>query len=501
MICSSCENEFNNVNGLKFCPYCGEKIIEGPTTEESKHDTLEMPIITEEMIKKYNIDKLFGDFKNILKQKKVILSIVSILFIMMVGVLGYKFLIAKPVNQSMINEDLIGKIVTLPSGTKMEVKKSYIKSLSIKSSNTDKKKSEDTFKVAITLNNGEFEAKTLLSMMYIDKGKNQWEFSGTVGIVGDVVIKPVVGIDDKLLLEGLKKQTIVISDETIDLSENNVKSFNINLRTPDLEKSKEEVLVTAKIDNGLLTAAGDIKCELEFINEKWAIDTIERNSTEDFKLAISPSFPQEKIIEIIKKQGLQENVTYKDLFGGKSFAINDSFTKSTDISNTEFDVQNKILKATSKRENIAGQLTSTLETNYTFSLSFSNIAFLAKSQSTVLVATVNEISNDYIIGTIPSTEIEGSNVFLLFPTTHKITTEEAKTFKTSEILSQKNINNIKYVYGNITYMDKGKLKTVNVVAIYSLVYDSSNGYSWKLDKIVSEDSPNYKTYSKVNITK
>ncbi len=26
MICINCKNEFTNINGLKFCPYCGEKI-------------------------------------------------------------------------------------------------------------------------------------------------------------------------------------------------------------------------------------------------------------------------------------------------------------------------------------------------------------------------------------------------------------------------------------------------------------------------------------------
>ena len=511
MICNNCKKEFNNINGLKFCPYCGEEIKEQVLLEDKeanygnhnqekdtiKRDTLKMPVITEENIKKYNRNKFFTDLRNIFIQKKVIVPIVTLFVIIVIGVFGYKLLIAKPVDQVRVNEDLIGKVVTLPKGTIMEIKKNYIKSLSISSRNTNK--SKDNLKVAVTLNNGVVEVQTLLSMMYINKGENKWEFSGKVGIVGQAVIKPVVGMYEKQFLDDLKRLTISISDEPIALNGKTVKNLNINLRTPDLEKGKEEVLVTVGIDSGLLTATGNIKCKLNFENEKWSIVTIERNSAEDFTLALSPSFSQDRIIEVIKKEGLEETVTYKDLFAGKGFDVKDSFTNSFTMSGKKFDGQNKILNETAKRENVAGEIKSTLLTDYTFSISFSNIAFLKKSQSTVFVATVNEISNDSVIATINNVDIEGANVIFWFADNHKITTEEANTFRTGEILSKKGLNNIKYVYGTISYISGKKTKTVSIVIIYYLVYDSVKGYNWKLDKIVGEDSPNYNQYSKAII--
>ncbi|MBC8060939.1 MAG: hypothetical protein H7Y18_09755 [Clostridiaceae bacterium] len=522
MICSSCKKEFENINELKFCPFCGENIekqiifsdnensnegydlgnaniYEEPNIGEFKQDTLKMPVITEENIKEYNRNKSFENFKNIFVHKKVMVPIVTIFLIIAIGVFGYKLLIAKPVEQGKINEDLIGTVLTLPKGTKIEIKKDYIKSFSINSRNTNKSKGEDDIKVSITLNNGTMEVKTFLSMIYLNKGENKWEFNGKVAIVGEAVVKPVIVMDEKQFLEELKMLSISISDETIPLNGKEIKSVNINQRTPDLEKGKEEILVTLGVDSGILATTGNIKCNLNFENEKWSLGTVERNSTEDFILGLSPSFSQEKFVEIIKKEGLEETVTNKELFGGKGFDLKDSFTKSINISDKKFDVQNTTLNVTAKRENVAGEIKTTLLTDYNFSVSFNKITLLKKSKTTVSSASVNEISNDLTIASMANVEIEGGNVFFWFSDNHKITTEEAKTFNTVEILSKQGFKNIKYVYGNITYMDGKKTKKVSIVVVYHLVYDNLKGYNWKLDKAISEDSPNYKDYSKGEI--
>jgi hypothetical protein len=120
---------------------------------------------------------------------------------------------------------------------------------------------------------------------------------------------------------------------------------------------------------------------------------------------------------------------------------------------------------------------------------------LKKSKTTVDSITISDISNDFIVSSIVNSEIEGSNTFLWFTDNHKITADEAKTFKISKQSSQKGLENVKYVFGTITYMDGNKQKTTSVAAVYFLVYDSTKGYFWKLDRIVGEDSPNYKMYT------
>ena len=521
MICNSCKKKFTNINGLKFCPYCGLKIedtihlkaehipkkinnverkntIEADIKRKKHQKTLEMPAITEKDIKKYNRDKFFGYFKKTFKNMKLIIPIIALLVVIATGVFAYAFLIIKPVDEVRIKEDLIGKVITLPKGTNIKISKNNMKSFKINSRNTDK--SKDDIKVALTLNNGVIEAKILVLLVYIDEGKNQWKISDKIVREGVTSLKPLVGMDKKKFWIGLKKLKITIADTPKILGGQDVKSLDISSRKPDLENGKEEIMVTTSIDSGLLAATGKIKCKLVFENETWSIATIERNSTEDFKLVLSPIFSDEKVIGIIKEQGLEEMVSYSDFFGGKGFTVKDSFTKSIKIADKRFDAQKEILNVTAKRENIAGEIKSVLSTNYTFSISFSNIALLNGSKTTVDSGTINNVSTNKIISTIANGEIKGSNLFFWWANNHKITTKEAKTFKTSEILSKKGSKDTEYVYGSITYIDekKNKNKNVSFVAIYFLVYDGVNGYNWKLEKLVGEDSPNYKSYGKTS---
>ena len=176
MICNSCNNEFTNIDGLKFCPYCGEETeqeieeqveekteeqtedkadvetvqtsneiksgeVENIVSSETMHqDTLDMPAITNKDIKKYNRDKFFANFKKIFKEMKVVIPIIALLAVIGIGVFVYTVFIVKPVDQTRIKEDMIGKVITLPKGTSIKIRKEYIKSFTIQSRNEDKVK-------------------------------------------------------------------------------------------------------------------------------------------------------------------------------------------------------------------------------------------------------------------------------------------------------------------------------------------------------------------------
>lgn len=518
MVCNSCNSEFININGLKFCPYCGAKIEEvierkadttssGTNNEEEKiikaetkkginENTLPMPAITDQDIKKYNRDEFFASLKKTLKKMKVIIPIIAMLAIISAGVFAYSVLSVKAVDEVRIKEDLIGKVVTLPKGTTIKITKDYMKDFSISSRSKDKSSDNDMVKVALTLNNGAIEVKTLLSLVYIYEGKKQWKIDDKIVLEGVTQLKPVVGMDEKKFLEGLKKLSIDIEDAPKVLGAEDVKSLAITTRTPDLENSKEEILMAMSIDSGFLAATGNIKCKLIFKDEVWSIATVERNSDEDFKLVLSPGFSDAKIIEAIKKEGLQEAVAYANFFGAKGFNVKDSFTKSINIASKKFDEEKGTLSVVAKRENVAGQIKSTLSTNYTFKISYTEVTLLTKSKTTVDSGKVNDLSTEFIISTITNGEIEGSNILFWFSNNHKITTEEASTFKLDKVVSKEGLENVKYVYGSINYLDKKKSKNAKFVALYFLVYDEAKGYNWKLNKLIGEDSPNYKEYEK-----
>lgn len=518
MICNSCKSEFDNINGLKFCPYCGTKIEEPTaviteqvelqqeeqekiteTVEQSKprekFDTLTMPAITEEQIKGYKKDKFFGKLKAIFKKRKLVISIATVVLMIAVGAFGYSYLIGQPVDEGRIKGDITGKTIVLPKGTNLEIKKNYIKSFSIKERITNKSEKKDDIKAAVVLNNGSLEVNTLLSLQYIYEGKDKWTISDKIELVGETAVKPLVGMDEKQILEEVKKANINVSGAEKSLSGEDVKTLAIASRTPDYDNFKEEVMIDAAIDSGLVAASGKVKCQLNFEDEVWKVASIERNSSDDFALALSPAFSQDKLLEVIKKDTINQTVTHPDVFGGKGFYVSDSFTKSINVGDKRFDAQNGTINVSVKKQNEAGELKSTLSTDYTFAVSFTKVDLLKKTKPVVDGVTVNEISKDFIVSSIANREIESNNIFFWYSNSHKITPEEAKSFKTDKVASPKGLANAKYVYGSVTYKDGSKQKTTNVVAVYYLVYDSAKGYNWKLDRIVGEDSSNYKMYN------
>jgi hypothetical protein len=509
MVCSNCKNEFDNINGLKFCPYCGTKIeeptvlmteqIEETSEEVTKtqklSDTLKMPIITKKQIRQYKREKFFNAIKKPFQNTKIVITIITLVLFMVLGGFGYSFFANRTVDEAKMKEDLIGKTIVLSQGTSIEIKKGYIKSFSISQRNTNKSEKIDDIKALITLNDGTLEVKSLLALKYAYEGNNKWTISDKVELAGDTTIKPLVGMDEKLIIEEVKKLNITVGNTEKALSEEDVKALTIASRTPDFDNLKEEVLIDAAIDSGLIAASGKIKCSLIFENEVWSVASAQRNSNEDFVLIISPAFSQEKILEVVKKDVLDLTVAHPNVFGGKSFKVTDSFTKSFNVTDKKFDAQNQNLTVTVKRQNTAGEVKSVLSSDYTFALSFSKVELLKKSKVTVDSVTIDDISKDFIVSTIVNAEIEGNNIFLWYSNDHKITAEEAKTFKTTKTSSKKGLENVKYVYGSITYKDGSKQKTTNIVAVYFLVYDSSKGYSWKLDRIVGEESSNYKMYT------
>jgi hypothetical protein len=120
MICNSCKGEFDNINGLKFCPYCGtnlendaflktEKLAEaGEEIIASKeiHDTIEMPVLTKDQIRNYKMQQYFGAVRKPFKNFKAVITMITMLLFIAAFGIGYIFFSGRPVSEAAVKDDL-----------------------------------------------------------------------------------------------------------------------------------------------------------------------------------------------------------------------------------------------------------------------------------------------------------------------------------------------------------------------------------------------------------
>lgn len=547
MNCNICDNEFKYIDGLKFCPYCGSKLsmqfvavedesnkIDDKAAEEIEeidqainlgekdtevenaaesealeapksnvHDTLEMPAITDEIINKSKkvrksgkLSKLALIIKNIVTSKVFIIPFFALVVLGVSGLLAYNFLINTKVEVGQIKVDLPGKSLVLPKGTNYEIKKEYIKELSIVNRVYNKEESVEYIDVDTTLNDGLIEVKGSLQLAYKKEGRSQWKLLDKIDIKKDLSVKAVSGMEEAKLAQGIKLQKISVGSEEISLGDDIVKSVKILQRSPNFEEARETVLAEIVIDGGVLAAKGNIEVDLSFVDENWIINSIKSENDKEYEISLSESLPEDKIIEQIKKSAKEEYVKHSSVFGGKSFLVNDKFVLSTEIQSKNLEDNKKKLNISLKTNSKAGVLNVKLAADYTFDVTLRDLQLESNTKPTVDGVTVNSPSKEKVAASLAGVEMEGRSDFFWWSDNHKITENEANSFKLDEVLTKTGYQNTNYVYGKLTYNDGDGDKTVDVVAMYYLQYDGSKGYVWKLDSIISSESSKYNYYSK-----
>lgn len=550
MNCNICNNEFKYIDGLKFCPYCGSKLniqfvasddeeggnnqygdttIEEPRQEQEKagqsvessekaendvvdgevekvrkklHDTLEMPPITDEDIKKdkklrrsLRRTQILSAAKRAITSKKFIIFLSAILVLGLAAFLTVNLFNNKSVDEVRIRQDIAGKTIILPKGGSFEIKKDYIQDIKIAAVTPDKNNKQlEYLDVKMIFNNKSIEVKGTFKLTYKHESKNQWKLNDKIMLNNDVVVKPVAGMEEAKLIDELKKQKISVAEEDLALGDGSVKSLKVLQRTPNFDAGTETVLVGVTVDSGIITSAGNVTASLSFADESWKLASVSRSSDQDFKLALSRSISDDSILAQIKKKPLQENVTYPTVFGGREFAVSDKFTKSMKVTEKNFDEAKKLLSVSVRRENAAGVINSTLTTNYSLSVSMNGMVLSSNSKSKVEAVTVADISKDSIAPMLVGAEMKMGSQFLWWSESHTITADEAKTLKISKIVTRKDVQNARYVYGDISYKDGKKVKTASIVAIFLVSGDGSGGYAWKLDSVISSESDQYQYY-------
>lgn len=544
MNCNICNNEFKYIEGLKFCPYCGSKLsVQFVTAEEEVdnteaealtkeyeqivmnakdstdggmekfdgedtpkvniHDTLEMPAITDDMVKEYKgsrrrsgISKFMFKLGGIVTSKVFIIPFFALIVLGLSGFLSYHFLLNSKVEEGHINVDIIGKTLILPKGTNFEIQKTHIKNISITGRIYNKEESIEYIDVSTVLNNGNLEVKGSLQLAYKKEGRNQWKLMDKIQLKNDVTVKAVSGMEEMKLIQEIKKRKVPVLGEEIGLGDETVISLKVLQRSPNFEEDREEALVEILVDGGVLQAKGNAVASLSFEEENWIVKAVKIEGDNEFEISLSETLSEEIILEQIKKKEREEYVTHSSVFGGKSFLISDKFVASTEIQSKSLDDTKKKLNVSLKRSSKAGVLSAALSADYTFKASLKALTLENNTKSVVDEVSVNSLSKDGVAASLSNVEMEGRSDFFWWSYNHKLTESEAKTFKLDEIITRAGYKNINYVYGEITYAEGNRDKTVSVVAIYYLLYDNNKGYQWKLDSLISSESSKYNYYSK-----
>jgi len=478
------------------------------SVEESRvgniHDTLKMPVITDEMLKanqkeKKSIKSSLRTLKRIFTNKILMVACLTVVFLGLVVYIGSTYLLNQKVDEGQIRKDILGRIIMLPKGTKFQVKEGYIKSISIGERSYDDNEKVEYIDLTATFNDGKIEFSGVLQLSYKKEGNNKWQLLDPIALKKDIVVKPVAGMEKAAIIEGLKKESITVLGQEISLSDSMVTRIDILDRKPQFTEGKEVITLEVLVDGGVLAAKGTINSSLSFVDEKWVIDGGVTLNNDTVEISLSEKLSEDAILNEIKNKGQRENVKHDSIFGGQSFLVNDKFTKSTTIQSKELNDDKTQLSVSIKKENVSGMLKTILTGEYVFNVSLTNVSYSSSTKSKVEEVSVSDLTRDMIVASLSGAEIEGRRGVFWWDNNHKLTKDEAKTYQEDEILSKAGYQNIKYAYGKITYDDDGDQKTVDMVAIYYLTYDNDRGYEWKLDSVISSESSKYKHYNKDSI--
>lgn len=469
------------------------------------NDTLKMPSITDQMLEMNKTEEkkpaksTFLALRKLFKSKLVIVACLTVMVLSLVIYIGSAYLLNQKVEVGQIKKDMSGRTIVLPKGTKFQVKEEYIKSISLGQRAYNEKEKVEYIDLTAAFNDGKIEVTGVLQLAYKKEGNNKWRLLDSISLKKDIVVKPVAGMKEGKIIEEVKKQTISLFGQEIPLSDSSVTSIKVLDRDSQFQEGKENISLEIVVDGGILSAKGTANSSLIFAEEKWFLDGNLSLDEQTFEISLSENLSEDLILNAIKDEGKRENVKHDSIFGGQNFLINDKFTKSTSIQSKALSDNKNQLYVSVKKENVAGMLNTTLTGDYVFNVSLNQVNYNSNTESRVEEVSVGELTRDMIVSSLAGAVIEGRRGAFWWDNNHEITEGEAKSYEEDEILSKVGYQNIKYVYGKLTYDDDGDQKTVDMVAIYYLTYDNNSGYDWKLDSVISSESNRYRHYSKESI--
>ncbi|OPJ62271.1 hypothetical protein [Clostridium oryzae] len=491
MKCHTCQKNFDYYAELKFCPFCGCEInIE---KKVNLGNTLNMPPVTDSDIinrkKKQKASKKLNTIKSIIMNPKIGATIITALAIVILSVWAYRYYFYGAVDSDKLKGDLKGKTIVLAKHHPFLIKENYIKDMKIISSKKEKGKMAKNVLLILKLSNEQLDVEGRATLHYVYKGAHKWSLYKKIKFKTYSVL-PASGMKENEVIGQMRQQTVNIDDGDISLENKYLKTIQIVRSELNQKDKKEKLKVKVVLDNGIQNSEGQLDVKAAFSNFKWKIVSVDQPS--EFKSTLSNNFSYTTIINDIKETSLEGNYVYNTVFNKEPFYVPAGFDENIKVKDKTYDNEARQLKVDVERNVKVGELSVTFTGGYAYQLSFDSIDRIDDDQKAVISSvSVNKINESKLRQLIIDAELDGKRKFLWWNDTHEISEDEANTFKIEKVGYVSGSLNEQYVTGKITINNDSEPIEEKAAAKVYLKYDENNGYIWCLDKIVTEESPEY----------
>ena len=482
MICSNCG--MKNEGQAKFCGKCGTGLsgneinseigkVDESTSVNGQNFKGNSETIVSKNNKKSNSKVVVA----------IILAIVAIIGIF-IGVSDYK---SQNVSKKVIEKDFIGNEVSIGS-MKIDINKNNLKSIKLEEKVIEREFGIRTYDnkgiIILEDKNYKMELPVRVSYIYNEINKN-WELG--MNLIDTYSEDVKIEIKEKISEDIVKETFIDREISGVKITEEVAKGLVID----SMEEWEHGTVINAysTLENrgNFVTKKMSLEASISFDGEKWSLSDGQNILSENI---ISITQPLRELTTDEIKKDLLMLVENKSINGYKGF--NTITVSLDDIS----DIKDLKVDSITYNGGVSYIITGNIEGKRN-NLTFDGVIKITVSENGYVnyEANFNKVSVENPTEEQIKDSVSGKELSVWIDknyTYHLITDNDKETFKVNEIFDYKDDAFVKHVYANMTYTEKGR--TITSDLIYMKMYYDTRENKWEVSDIMSSTDTSFNRY-------